>query len=96
MPKTGSKFALLSKPNWLSAKLAVHFDDVSPQALGEPRGCDFPLNKGRPYCIWSTRIDAGLGRRKTAPEISAEIKAAKVSGAMSELDWPVVVSWRTA
>jgi hypothetical protein len=53
-----------------------------------------PARLGRPFCVWGTTDDAGGTRLKTDREITAEFKAARASGAMTALDFPIVVSWR--
>jgi hypothetical protein len=51
---------------------------------------------GRPFCIWGTVGDHTADmRRKTADEIQLEIDAAMASGAMSAIDRPMVICWKT-
>jgi hypothetical protein len=54
-----------------------------------------PLD-GRPFCIWGTVGDYTADmRRKTEDEIQIEIDAAIASGAMSVIDRPMVICWKT-
>lgn len=53
-----------------------------------------PARFGRPFCVWGTTNDAGVTRLKTDREITAEITGARASGAMTDLDFALVVQWR--
>jgi hypothetical protein len=51
---------------------------------------------GRPFVIWGTIGDAtATMRRKTEDEIQIEIDAAIASGAMTVIDRPTVICWKT-
>ncbi len=53
-----------------------------------------PAKSARPFCVWGATNDAGGTRLKTDREITAEFRAARASGAMTDLDFAIVVRWR--